>query len=134
MKRPLYLILIMLYAVTGMAAEPVKLVEESGIKGGLVVHLGCGDGTRTAALRINDRYLVHGLDSDSQKVAAARKSIQARGLYGAVSVDTWNGKTLPYSDNLVNLIIAEDLASVTNNEIQRVLAPHGVALIKTADA
>ena len=33
-------------------------------RGGLVVHLGCGDGKLTAALRTGDAYLVHGLDVD----------------------------------------------------------------------
>jgi len=109
------------------------LIEMSGVQGGLVVHLGCGDGTRTAALRINERYLVHGLDRNPQKIVAARRNIQARGLYGAVSVDVWEGKVLPYTDNLVNLIIAEESATVGMRELMRVLAPRGVACVKTAD-
>ena len=31
--------------------EARKILSETGIKGGLVVHLGCGDGKLTAALR-----------------------------------------------------------------------------------
>lgn len=38
------------------------ILDATGVKGGLIVHLGCGDGKLTAALRVNDRYLVHGLD------------------------------------------------------------------------
>jgi outer membrane protein assembly factor BamB len=115
--------------------EAKEIIAEAGIKGGLVVHLGCGDGTQTAALRVNDRYLVHGLDSDRQKVAAARRDIQARGLYGTVSVDVWEGKVLPYADNLVNLIVMDDQkvsgvsVQVSGREIERVLAPGGVALL-----
>ena len=123
----------MLYAAPGMTAELGHLVRESGVKGGLIVHLGCGDGTLTAALRINERYLVHGLDRDPQTVAVARRNIQSLGLYGAVSVDVWDGESLPYADNLVNLIVAEDLSSTDMKEVLRVLAPRGVALIKTAD-
>ena len=98
---------------------------------------GCASGLRRRNtdrrnLRINERYLVHGLDRDPQKVVAARRNIQARGLYGAVSVDVWEGKTLPYTDNLVNLIIAEESATVDMQELMRVLAPHGVALVKQA--
>jgi len=135
MKRPPILVLITLCAVTGMTAEPGNLVKESGIKGGLVVHLGCGDGKQAAALRINERYLVHGLDRDPQKVAAARRNIQALGIYGAVSVDVWDGETLPYTDNLVNLIVIDDQkvsgvsVQVSGREIERVLAPGGVALL-----
>ena len=130
MKKRFYLMLITLCAMTGMAGESEKLLEESGVKGGLVVHLGCGDGTQTAALRVNDRYLVHGLDRDSKKVAAARRNIQEQGLYGTVSVDLWEGKALPYSDNLVNLlIVADGKWQVEGGEIERVLAPGGVVLL-----
>ena len=41
------------------------ILEASGVKGGLVVHLSCGDGRLTAELRPNDRYQVHGLDRDA---------------------------------------------------------------------
>ncbi len=125
----IYLIVIMLYAVTGVTAEPVKLVEESGIKGGLVVHVGCGDGKLTAGLRVNDSYLVHGLDTDAKNVAKAREHIHSKGLYGPVSVDVFDGKGLPYVDNLVNLIVADALSGVTMKEVMRVLAPRGVAYV-----
>lgn len=32
------------------------LLTQSGVKGGLIVHLGCGDGKLTGNLRINERY------------------------------------------------------------------------------
>ena len=37
---------------------------------------------------------------------------------------------LPYADNLVNLIVAEDLGDVTLEEAMRVLAPGGVLLTR----
>lgn len=106
-----------------------RVCEGSGVKGGLVVHLGCGDGTLTALLRADERYLVHGLDTDGVNVAKARTHISGRGLYGAVSVDSFDGKHLPYVDNLVNLLVADDLGDVPMSEVMRVLAPGGVALI-----
>ena len=45
------------------AASAQKILESTGVRGGLVVHLGCGDGKLTAALRANDSYLVQGLDA-----------------------------------------------------------------------
>ncbi|MDP6636459.1 MAG: PQQ-binding-like beta-propeller repeat protein [Phycisphaerae bacterium] len=101
----------------------------SGVKGGLVVHVGCGEGKLTATLRANDRYLVHGLDTDATNIAKAREHIRAKGLYGPVSVDTFDGKRLPYVDNLVNLLVADDLGGVTMKEVMRVVAPLGVAQI-----
>ena len=108
------------------------LLTQSGVKGGLIVHLGCGDGKLTGALRVNDGYLVHGLDRDPQKVAVARRNIQSLGFYGPVSVETWEGSSLPYADNLVNLVVAEKLDRCSMEEVLRVLAPRGVACVKTA--
>ena len=108
--------------------EAKGIIADTGIEGGLIVHLGCGDGKLTAALAYNDRYLVHGLDRDPQKVAVARRNIQSLGLYGPVSVETWEGSSLPYADNLVNLVVAEKLDRCSMEEVLRVLAPLGVAL------
>jgi ubiquinone/menaquinone biosynthesis C-methylase UbiE len=105
------------------------MVERSGIKGGLVVHVGCGDGALTSTMRINDSFLVHGLDADQDNIDKARARIKALGLYGQISVNTFYGDHLPYTDNLVNLIIADDLGSISEEEVMRVLAPGGVAYI-----
>ena len=111
-----------------------RIFDTSGVKGGLVVHIGCGDGRLTAALRPNDSYLVHGLDKSAKNVAKARKYIQSVGLYGNVSVDQWKGKRLPYIDNLINLVVSQHPAEVPRPELLRVLAPNGVACIKRGDS
>jgi len=111
------------------AADAKQMLQEAGVQGGLVVHLGCGDGRLTAALCANERYLVHGLDSAPERVAAARRHILSQGLHGQVSVEAFDGKHLPYVDNLVNLLVAETLGDVPMAEVMRVLAPRGVAMI-----
>ena len=58
-----------------------QILATSGVKGGLVVHLGCSDGMVTAALRANDSYVVQGLDPDAKQIAAARKHIESLGAY-----------------------------------------------------
>ena len=117
----------------GFAQSPQKqaqaILEATGVRGGLVVHLGCGDGKLTIALRANQSYMVHGLDADAAHVQAARKNIQATGLYGTVSADRVNGR-LPYTDNMVNLIVAEKAGSISNQEMLRVLVPGGVVYTK----
>ena len=111
-------------------AEATRILDATGVKGGLVVHVGCGDGRLTAALRASDSYLVHGLDTDAATVTAARVHIASLGVYGPVSADTFNGARLPYNDNLVNLLVAEDLGKVPAEEAMRVLAPNGVLYAK----
>ncbi|MBM4082580.1 MAG: class I SAM-dependent methyltransferase, partial [Planctomycetes bacterium] len=117
------------------AAEPEaqRILDAAGVKGGLIVHLGCGDGKLTAALRASNSFLVHGLDADAKNVEAARKHIQSLGLCGQVSVERWTGQRLPYADNLVNLLVCESVSAtggerVSESEVLRVLAPGGVAL------
>ena len=107
------------------------ILGASGIRGGLVVHLGCGDGAFTVALRASDSYLVHGLDADAANVAKARDRIEKAGLTGKVSVEQWSGARLPYAGNLVNLLVAEDLGKVPMAEVVRVLVPRGVAYVKS---
>lgn len=110
--------------------EARRILDATGIKGGLVVHIGCGDGKLTAALRANDSYLVHGLDANVKNVEKARRYINSLGIYGKVSVDRLNSVRLPYTDNLVNLVVAEDLGRTSMDEVMRVLCPKGVAYIK----
>ena len=110
-----------------------QILAASGIQGGLIVHLGCGDGRLTAALRADERYTVHGLDRDAANVQLARKHIAGLGLYGPVSVDQWTGARLPYADNLVNLVVVSGPLSVEQSEMLRVLCPGGIALAVTRD-
>ena len=112
------------------AVSARRILEVTGVKGGLVVHVGCGDGTLTTALRANDSYLVHGLEADAPKIEKARERIRSLGLCGKVSVGRFAGNRLPYTDNLVNLIVSEDLGDVSMDEVMRVLCPNGVACIK----
>jgi len=112
------------------AGEAREILATSGVQGGLVVHLGGGDARRTAALQTSPRYLVHGLDADPANVAAARHSLREQGRYGPVTVDRLIGTRLPYIDNLVNLLVADDLGSISHEEVLRVLCPEGVACIR----
>jgi outer membrane protein assembly factor BamB len=119
------------FAAAGAYAETGgDIVAQTGIAGGIVVHLGCGDGALTVALRANDSFTVHGLDSSAKDVAKARERIHKLGLYGSVSVEQFDGSVLPYADNLVNLMIVQDAGSVPMDEVMRVLVPGGVAYVK----
>ena len=139
--RNLFMMSVYLLAMSciSLAAKPQQKTQEqkatqilrtTGIRGGLVVHIGCGNGKLTAALRANESYLVHGLDTDTKNIEQARRYIQSLKLYGKVSVDRLNGSSLPYIDNLVNLIVSEHLDGIPMKEVLRVLVPDGAAYIK----
>jgi len=81
------------------------LLAASGVKGGLVTCIGCDDPQLLVDLGKAGPYLVQGLDTDASKVEAAKKLIQSKGIYGKVAADVFDGETLPYVDNLVNLLV-----------------------------
>lgn len=112
------------------AGGAADIIKQSGIRGGVIVDLGCGSGELTAALRAGDGFLVQGLDTDGAKVRAAREKLRAAGGYGPVSVDRWDGKRLPYEDDFVSLLVVEDRGQAGDEELMRVLEPRGVAMVR----
>ena len=109
------------------AHDAKQILDASGVKGGLVVVIGCDVPALLAQLRAGNSYLVHGLDRDPQKVADARKYLEEKGLLGSVTAARLKGSLLPYVDNLVNVIVlAGDAGQISEDEITRVLAPLGV--------
>ncbi len=122
-----------LLAMSPFAAAGPADRSHGPVAAGLVVHLGCGDGRRTVALRAGDRAVVHGLEADSALIEKARATIRAAGCYGPVSVAHWpDPSRLPYADNLVNRIVVEEGAFLgTDEELLRVLAPLGAAVFTT---
>jgi len=128
MKRTLLVTAALLVAATASADLAGDILKDAGVKGGLIVHVGCDDGALTAALRPNDSYIVQGLHTDAGAVAVVRKAVKAKGLYGVVSADTFDGKSLPYGNNLVNLIVIDGKCGIGADEFERVLAPRGAVV------
>ncbi len=113
------------------AKQAAEILHATGTSGGFVVHLGVGTGELTAALRQSASFQVQGLDREPAIVDAARRKLQSLGVYGDVAVDRLVGNELPYVDNFVNLLVAEQLEPVAMQEVMRVLVPNGVAYIKS---
>ena len=117
-------------ALGGAADEARHIASLAGFGGGLAVHVGCGDGKLTAALRLADNCVVQGLEADAERVKAAREAVRAAGVYGPVSIIHWRGKKLPYVDNLATLVVCEDPGAVAPAELMRVLRPYGAVAVK----
>ncbi|GAF88135.1 unnamed protein product, partial [marine sediment metagenome] len=121
MKRFSVIATIALCGVLSVHAQSAeKILSAAGIQGGLVVVIGCDDQKLIVRLRANDSYLVHALDTDAKNVTKAREYIRSKGLYGKLSADTFDGKRLPYVDNLVNLVVSEHLGGTPMREVMRV--------------
>ena len=112
----------------GLATEMLRSI---GSKKGLCVVLGSEDGRLAVELSRDGQYLVHGLCTSREAVARARQVIDKADQRGVVSAETGSVKRLPYSDNIVNLVVVENTGTALENglqlqEVQRVLQPGGV--------
>ena len=124
-------VLVLMLAGVCYCESANEILDTSGVKGGFVVHLGCGEGKLTAALKRSDAYIVHGLDTDPGKVRQARERFLAGKFNGTVSAAAFDGKRLPYIDNMVNLLVLSSRFDVSRAELTRVLTPNGVLLEQT---
>lgn len=112
-----------------------KILDETGIRRGYCLVLGLETGELALELAERSQLMIYAVSPDADKVAAARKTIDAAGLYGArVCVEQWPLDAVPYADYFANLIVSET-ATITGqlpgtpSEIVRMLKPIGGTLM-----
>ena len=89
------------------AAE--HIVRTTGIKRGYCLVLGCGTGRLAFELAKRTELTICGVEPDLDKVKAARRALDAAGLYGArVLVEHSELSQVPFSDYFANLVVSED--------------------------
>ncbi|MHC4146630.1 MAG: methyltransferase domain-containing protein [Planctomycetota bacterium] len=103
MRKELMCLALVLSAAAAGYADLTDLVRSSAVKGGLVVHIGCGDGKDTAALRLNDRYMVQGLEVSEAKVQEAKQNIRTAGRYGKISVRQVGTARFPFTNSTAGI-------------------------------
>ncbi len=116
-----------LFTVLLLFGSPLRAESRVAFRGGLFVYVCCREKLPVDALRRDGGIVAHVLERDARAVAEIRKGIRRRGLTGTVSAVRWDGKTLPYADNLVTCLRAGDGNDVPMGEIMRVLRPGGIA-------
>jgi len=113
------------------AVNGERILADSGFHGGLIVHVGLRDAALALSLAEGPNHLVHGLVRDLDVLKEVRKQIRDAHMYGRVSAMLWQSPFLPYADGMVNLLLLlDECAELAPQEIERVLAPLGVAWIQ----
>lgn len=125
-----FLLNIRAFGADEAVATAAHMIEKSGLSGGAIVHVGCGNGRLTAALGQDGRFIVQGLEPDAARLTEARAWIKSQQLYGAVSAEPVSLKNLPYADNLADLVVVDDLprmagAGLDVKELWRITCPGG---------
>ena len=100
---------------------------------GVCLVLDCGGGERVAAIARETGMFVFAIAKDDKVCAAARKRLDAAGLYGTrAAVMTGSLRRLPLPTGYGNLVVARAFANgLSEAEVRRVLNPNGVAVIGT---
>ena len=120
-------------------AAASQMVGFSGAPGGICAVLGSPDAELALALSKQGSFLVHCLSADPTVRDAMRQDIRSRGMYGTVSTGALSAARLPYTENLLNLIVVDSYPALAKGglapeEIIRVLAPLGCAYIGVSKA
>jgi len=111
-------------------AHPLLRKALTQARRGLIVQIGLSD-TKLLEAAWRHAGLVHGLGLKEEHIAAVKEALLSRNLWGRVVVEKWRtAPGLPYVDNLVDLILVAEGIDVPREEILRVLAPYGRALIQ----
>ena len=117
--------------LTAVYARTAKqITEQTGIRKGYCLVLGCGRGQLAYELaRLTDLKII-GVEQDAEKVAAARNALDGAGLYGRVVVHHGSPNKLPYGKYLFNLIVSDRTIATgklpgTAGEVFRLLRPCG---------
>lgn len=107
-----------------------QLLEQSDVAGGFVVQVGTEKAGELSALKPNESYQVHGLTRSEKTVGEIRAQLSDAEKYGDIAIDQWSGGQLPYIDNMVNLLVVNDANGIDLAEMQRVLVPNGVLMLR----
>jgi outer membrane protein assembly factor BamB len=118
--------------VSGAAGQ--QLVQDSNLPGGICLVISESEARLALDLARDDRFVVQLLCLDVKRLEPIRRQIRDADAYGRVSADSLTSDRLPYTDNLLNLVVVDGLAAGMQNapslgEILRVTAPLGTVYL-----
>ncbi len=139
MTRLLRIALVLWLTGAALPAPADEHGDDGDPPSGICVALGLEDAARLQQLTRGGRTLVHARVASAAARDELRAEIQRRGFYGLASVEAGDSfDPLPYADNLANLVVADldalGRSAPAATEIQRVLAPGGVARVRKGGA
>jgi outer membrane protein assembly factor BamB len=125
--RPTWIVLFLLSTAipTSQAAGQLS-VGERDVPGGVIVVLDPSGESQLTDLQAQGSFLVHGLAREKSTVTSLRKKLMDTEGSSRVTVDLWNGSQIPLVTGTVNILVSRDEG--ISDEMQRVLAPHGIAM------
>ncbi len=111
-----------------------QLAARSGAAGGICALVGDPRVELAAALAQQGPFTVHCLATDPAQLQRLRGAIRGRQMAGTISAALQRSGRLPYTDNLINILVVDPgtgpaTASIVPGDCRRVLAPLGTLYV-----
>ncbi len=123
------LLLLTLAPSLASADSAADIRKACNFHGGIIVHLDSNGSQLSVDLADGNVGQLHVLEGTDSGLTASRELLFKNGAYGLHSAMLYDGKQLPFVDNLINLIVCEKESTVPEAELLRVLRPLGTAHI-----
>ena len=128
----------LLLCITLPAAGAEKSIDLSDITGGVCAVIGRTDTDLALSLAKRKNLVVHALYADWKTARAARLKFRSAGVHGRVSAGVSKGPRLPYGPNIVNVLAADNYATMKTEglsleEIRRTVCPLGTVFLGGSD-
>ncbi len=132
MKKTLIVFLVFLVLAGGVSAQNIdRILDKIGVSRGICLVLGDAKCELAMELANKTELLVYVQLPQDEEVEAARRAVDAAGLYGTrVYVEKGGLSKIHLADNIADVVIAVGSASgVSEAEVLRILCPQGKALL-----
>ncbi len=128
---------LLVWVPSSQAAAPAAdvVLNATGIRHGLVVHVSASDAGLAEALAKHDALLIHVLAPDAATELQLRQRLVQAGVHGQVTAGRLGADAaVPLADNVASIVVADlDAAkAVKREELLRVLRPLGKAYLQRA--
>jgi len=104
-------------------------IAASSFPGGVVVAIDDNPRVLQQIIEKRPNSLGHLLVEDEPTADAGRATVARANLHGKIAVSVWDGSTLPFIPDFINLLIAPAASAPEKSEILRALAPGGKSYI-----
>jgi outer membrane protein assembly factor BamB len=106
-------------------ARVLKMLEKVRDRKGYCLVLGGSDVGLLSALAAETEFRILALEADPQKAAAARQTLDDRGVYGRVAIHEITAEKLPYPQYFATVVVIAGATKIPPAEVARVLQPCG---------
>lgn len=120
------------HSASGAEPSADDVLSGAGVRRGLLVHVGAGDGSLAIAVAKAEPMVVLAVTTDEAAAQAVRGKLVAAGVHGQATAAALDAGRIPLADDLAAVVVCDLDAKpgVTREEFLRVPRPQGSAWLR----